>query len=72
MQNCPRCNGHVIDTGDMYGPYRACLQCGWHSPDGQASVMLSEVCAIIAEPPAPIISLIAGTGRRTRKYIEQA
>ena len=30
------------------------------------------VDAIIAEPPAPIASMIAGTGRRTPRYIDQA
>lgn len=26
---CPRCEGDVHATGDQYGPYYQCLQCGF-------------------------------------------
>jgi hypothetical protein len=29
---CPRCNGDVRETSDMYGSYVSCVQCG-HSAD---------------------------------------
>ncbi len=26
---CPRCRGDMHASGDMYGDYKECLQCGW-------------------------------------------
>lgn len=26
---CPRCEGEILETGDQYGPYFRCLQCGY-------------------------------------------
>lgn len=28
-ERCPRCGGNINKTGDSYGDYAECLQCGW-------------------------------------------
>ena len=29
FKSCPRCQGDVQTTSDMYGAYKDCLQCGY-------------------------------------------
>lgn len=29
LKSCPRCQGDVHKTGDWFGEYMTCLQCGW-------------------------------------------
>ncbi len=29
LKACPRCNGDLHISEDMYGKYRGCLQCGY-------------------------------------------
>jgi hypothetical protein len=30
LKACPRCHGDVQDGSDRYGPYVACIQCGYY------------------------------------------
>ena len=29
LKGCPRCRGDLKTSGDIYGTYRECLQCGY-------------------------------------------
>ena len=34
---CPRCKGDIKVSGDLYGPYLECLQCGYEIEVKEAS-----------------------------------
>ena len=57
FKGCPRCDGDMHRTEDMYGEYRECLQCG-HVED-------------IQRKPSTRESRLP-TGRKSRRSVEAA
>ena len=47
---CPRCGGDMHVSGDIYGPYNKCVQCG-HTADLPAEADLSVARAKTAHKP---------------------
>ena len=38
---CPRCEGDLYSERDVYGPFIACLQCGFYLTDTQMETVLA-------------------------------
>jgi hydrogenase maturation factor HypF (carbamoyltransferase family) len=41
FKQCPKCEGALYLDRDMYGPFVACLQCGYYLSDAQMKVLLT-------------------------------
>lgn len=41
FKRCPKCEGDLYLDRDMYGPFVACLQCGYYLSDAQMKVLLT-------------------------------
>ncbi len=39
LKSCPRCRGDLQTESDRYGPYIACIQCGYHVGDAELAVL---------------------------------
>ncbi len=41
FKQCPKCEGDLYLDRDMYGPFVACLQCGYYLTDSQMKALLT-------------------------------
>ncbi|MBI2171596.1 MAG: hypothetical protein HYU30_06200 [Chloroflexi bacterium] len=41
FKQCPKCEGDLYLDRDRYGPFAACLQCGYYLSDVQMKVLLT-------------------------------
>ena len=48
LGGCPRCKGDLFQTGDIWGDYIACLQCGRELIAAEAGALAS------TPPPTPV------------------
>ncbi len=43
LKSCPRCKGDLFETGDQFGAYLKCVQCGCHLSDAETALLLHPV-----------------------------
>ncbi len=39
LRCCPRCNGDLCGSGDMYGQYVICAQCGYYLSEAEEAAL---------------------------------
>ncbi len=39
LKSCARCHGDLYEDSDFYGPYIACLHCGYYLTDAEEVVL---------------------------------
>ena len=54
---CPKCHGDLVESGDIYGKYVSCLQCGREMTAAPADAgVLSKSQTAVLEDPAELVA----------------
>ena len=55
FKSCERCKGDVTQTGDWYGEYVKCMQCGW-SKDVSGDPLAGLIRSVIDPARAAVLA----------------
>jgi hypothetical protein len=53
LKGCPKCGGDLQDADDKFGPYIACIQCGFNASELEMRWLRSDARTRTARAPAP-------------------